>query len=876
MGEWWRRWRYFLNRKQNEHELAEEMRLHRDLVAQTAGRSFGNATQIQEASRAVWIWPFLETLAQDARYALRTLRASPGFAATAILSLALGIGANTAIFSILNAVMLRSLPVEDPQRLVQLETPPRSTSYTNPIWEQVRDHQTAFSGALAFGSERFDLSSGGESHYAQGIWASGDFFHVLGVAAMRGRVFTPDDDRHGGGRAGPVAVISYSFWKAHFGGDPDVVGKTIRLDRHPFTIVGVTPPWFTGLDLDQHYDVAIPIGCDPILRTDMSALNDGGWWWLRILGRLKPGESMQEAESRMRMLAPQVNRATLQPRWEGYMQRTFTLRPAATGFSATGRYYRTALFTLMTVVGLVLLIACANIANLLLARAAARQREISIRMAIGAARRRVVRQLISESLLLSLAGALGGLLFAAWGSRLLIHWISTTGSELQLDTAPDWRVLAFTTAIAVFTGLLFGIAPALHATNTSPNDVLKEHGRGVVGGRFGLGRALVTGQLALSLMLLAAAGLFLGTFRNLLNTDLGFTAHNVLLIRADVMHTNISREQRPQLYSEVVGRLRAIPGVTAASSSVMTPIGFGQWDSYVDPEGYVHKEKDDTLVFFNRVSPGFFETLGTPVVIGRDFTPHDDLSAPMAMIINEATARRFFGNQDPIGKTIRSQSEHPGRWVTYQVIGVVGNAKYSLVNEGSAPTVYLVSTQDTTLRAGVTFEIRSAQPVDTLIPTVRQVIGQVNSGISLEFRDLETQVDDSLRQPRMIAWLSAFFGGLALLIAMIGLYGVTAYSVARRQSEIGIRMALGAQPGSVVWLVLREVAMVLAVGSVLGVTASLEAGRLVAGLLYGVKSDAVAPLAIAALILLIAAGIASYLPAHRAAHLDPMAALREE
>ncbi len=428
MAELWRRLRYLLNLRQSEQDLADEVRLHRDLVGQASGRSFGNVTQLQEASRAVWVWPFLETLAQDTRYAFRTLRANPGFAATAVLSLALGIGANTAIFSILNAVMLRSLPVEDPQRLVQIDSP-QAHYFTNPIWEQVRDHQHAFSGTLAFGTDRFDLAAGGESHFAEGLWVSGDFFRVLGVPAMRGRVFTADDDLHGGGRAGPVAVISYSFWKRHFASDPDIVGKTIRLNRHLFTIVGVTPPWFTGLDVDTAYDVAIPIGCEPILHTDRSALAARSWWWLRILGRLLPGETPQQAEAKMKALAPEVNRATLPSDWDAdgqreYLQRSFALRPAATGFSDTGSQYRTALFTLMAVVGLVLLIACANIANLLLARAAARQREISIRMAIGAARRRVMRQLMSESLLLSVLGAAGGLLFAVWGSRLLVRFLS--------------------------------------------------------------------------------------------------------------------------------------------------------------------------------------------------------------------------------------------------------------------------------------------------------------------------------------------------------------------------------------------------------------------------------------------------------------------
>jgi predicted permease len=882
MGELWRRLRYFFNRKQQERDLADEMHLHRDLVAQTPNRSFGNVTQLHESSRAVWVWPLLDTFAQDTRYALRTLRANPGFAATAVLSLALGIGANTAIFSILNAVMLRSLPVEDPQRLMQLDSPGSGDNFTNPIWEQLRDHQQAFSGTLAFSGDRFDLAAGGESHFAEGLWVSGDFFHVLGVPAMRGRVFTAADDVHGGGHAGPVAVISHGFWKYHFASDPDIVGKTIRLNRHPFTIIGVTPPWFKGLDVDTPYDVAIPIGCEPILHTDRSALAARGWWWLRILGRLTPGETPQQAEAKMKALAPEVDRATLPTNWDAdgqkqYLQRTFALRPAATGFSNTGSRYRTALFTLMAVVGLVLLIACANIANLLLARAAARQREISIRMAIGAARRRVMRQLMSESLLLSALGGLGGSLFAVWGSRLLMRFLSKTGSELQLDTAPDLRVLAFTMGVAVLTGLLFGLAPALRATSVSPNNVLKEHARGMVGGRFGLGRALVTGQVALSLMLLVGAGLFLGTLRNLLSTDLGFSRHNVLLVQAAMMQSNVPRAQRPRVYGEIVERFRAIPGVSSASSSVVTPISGSTWNEIVNPEGYLSKGKFDTLVYFNRVSPGYFATMRMPLLIGRDFSEHDDAGAPKVMLIGESTARRFFGKSSPIGRAVRMESVgQPGKQDVYQVIGVVKDIKYEEVNEDLLLSGFVACSQDTEPWSEVTFEIRTERPVEAFIPAVRAAVGEVNRGISLEFRNFETQVNESLLQPRMVALLSAFFGGLALLLAMIGLYGVTAYGVARRQAEIGIRMALGAQPGSVIWLVLREVAAMLAIGTLLGLGASLAAGRLVASLLYGVKPYDAAPLAIAAVVLGIATGMAAYLPAHRAARLDPMAALREE
>ncbi len=395
------------------------------------------------------------------------------------------------------------------------------------------------------------------------------------------------------------------------------------------------------------------------------------------------------------------------------------------------------------------------------------------------------------------------------------------------------------------------------------------------GGRFGLGRALVTGQVALSLMLLVGAGLFLGTLRNLLTTDLGFSRHNVLLVRAAMMQTNVPKEQRPRVYREIVERLRAIPGVSSASSSVMTPIGRGQWDNIVSPEGYSPKGKDDTLVYFNRVSPGYFATMRQPLLLGRDFSGHDDAGAPKVMMITESVARRFFGHANPIGKTIRAGGTRQGgrlpgdrRGQRCQVCGCR--------RRPVAVRVHRLRAGHRSLARGQASRSVPSAAVEAFIPAVRAAIGEVNRGISLEFRNFETQVNESLLQPRMVALLSAFFGGLALLLAMIGLYGVTAYGVARRQAEIGIRMALGAQPGSVVWLVLREVAGMLAIGTVLGLGASLAAGRLVASLLYGVKRYDAAPLAIAAVVLGIATGIAAYLPAHRAARLDPMAALREE
>jgi predicted permease len=889
-----RRLSYLFRRGRWENDLAEEMRLHADLrtaaeieagrtareASAVAHRKFGNAGRIREESRAAWGWNFFGTLSQDIRYGIRTLAAHPGFTAAAVLSLALGIGANTAIFGILNAVMLRSLPVEDPRQLVRVEL--GNPSFTNPLWEAIRDHQQAFSSALAYSPDRFNLAAGGESQMANGVWVSGEYFHTLGVPAIRGRVFTKEDDFHGGGRSGPVAVISYSFWMSHFGGDSNVLGKTVRLNRHPFEIVGITPPWFRGLEVDRSYDVAIPIGCEPLLHTDESALNHRSWWWLRIVGRVKPGETPQRAEAQMNSIAPEIAKMTL-PDWDPenqkrYLKRKFALKPGG-GFSMTGSQYKRALFTLMTVVGLVLLIACVNIANLLLARAAAREREISVRLAIGASRWRIVRQLMTESLMLSGAGAAGGLLFAWWGSSLLVRLLSTDRNELQLDVTPDLNVLAFTAGVAVFTGILFGIVPALRATGVGTGPALKENARGSIAGssRFNLGKALVTVQIALSLALLAGAGLFLGTFRNLLTVDAGFNWHNVLLVNAAIQPEAVKKEVRAQLFDTVLTRLRAIPGVESAASMMMTPISGMTWNNNVDPEGRHSKPDDEeTLVYLNRVSTGYFHTMGTPILVGRDFSVTDNLGSPKVMIVGETTARSYWGSDNPIGKTVTMGTRDPAKPDSFRVIGVVKDIKYEELSEKTLKTGFMPALQDPEPSERITFEIRSAGPDGALKAAIRSAIGDVNKDISLEFRSLEKTVDDSLLQARLVALLSGFFGFLALMLAMLGLYGVISYSAARRRGEIGIRMALGAAQDSVIWLILRDVMLMLCAGATLGLAASLAAGRLVASLLFAVKPAD--PVTLGSAFLLLAAGAvtAGYLPARRASRMDPMAALRNE
>ena len=896
ISETWRRLLYRLRNRSFESDLSDEMQLHLDLLAaekQAAGmsleaaqsaakRQFGNRLLLREQSSEAWGWTFLDTFAQDLRYGFRTLRANPYFSLAAILSLALGIGANTAIFSIINASMLRALPVEDPSKLVSLSMIGSGIdSFTNPIWEEIRDNQKTFTGMLAFSDARFDLAKGGESHFVRGAWVSGDFFRVLGVAPLRGRVFTPQDDHHGGGTDGPVAVISYNFWKRHYASDSGIVGKQISLDRHSFTIVGVAPPWFTGLQVEHPFEVAIPLGCEPIMNPSHSDLDNRSSFWLQLFGRLPAGAALPQADAQMKALAPSVYRATLPPNWKPeskkeYLEYSLALAPASTGLSDLGTEYRPALFTLMAIVGLVLLIACANIANLLLARGLVRRHELSVRLAIGASRWRLIRQLMTESLLLSGIGAMLGLLLAHWGSRLFVRLISTRRAPFEINLAIDSHLLAFNTGIAILTALLFGLAPAWRSTRIQINQVLKDESPTSVSGsrRIHISRFLVAGQVALSLVLLVGAGLFLRTFQNLLEVDPGFNRQGLLVVTANVHQSSISALDQPRVYQEILDRIRALPGVTSASSSGIVPIGRNIWNELSYPEGYTAKNERDAMVYMNSVSPKYFTTLETPILIGREFTEQDSTNAPLVMVITEYTARSFFGDANAVGKTIGLERPgHADQKIFFQVVGVVKDSKYAHLDEKPKKMAFVPWIQyPEENRPRMFFEVRSS--VDGLLPAIRSVITSVNPAIALEFHDFDVQIKDSLVQQRVIATLSLTFSLLAFLLSMVGLYGVTAYAVNQRQAEIGIRMALGARSGAVLWLVLREVVFLLAIGISLGLITAIISGRWIQSLLFGVQPTSPSHLLAATLVLIIGTALASFLPARRAASLEPMTVLR--
>ncbi len=561
----------------------------------------------------------LDALRQDLRYTLRNLRASPGFAAVATLSLALGIGANTAIFSLIDAVMLKSLPVSHPEQLLQVGSGPGDSIFTNPLWEALRDRQQVFSGAFATGLARFNLNRGGEARYAAGVWASGDYFRTLGVQAVVGRTFAAAEDKRG---CLATAVLGYDFWQREYAGRADAVGGTVSLDGHPFEILGVAEVGFFGTQVGNTADVFVPLCAEPEIRGEHSSLDKRSNWWLSVIGRPKPGLDRKRVTAGIKLVAPQVFAATIPQQWRPedqreYRRRTFETAPAGSGLSSMRTQYRQALLILMGVVGAVLLIACANVANLLLARAALRQREIAIRMAVGAGRARLVRQFLTESLLLSFAGAALGALFAHWGGRLLLGFLTTFRSPVFLDLSVDMRVMSFTVGVALATGTLFGLTHAAWlGTRTQPQEAMRAGARNIAEGhsRFNPGKSLVVLQVALSLVLVAGAGLMLRTFGNLATVDAGFERDHVLLVKVDLRNSRFPAERLPIVFEDMRERLKALPGVLSASFSDITPISGSSSNMTIEVDGFVGKSRMDSVAWTNRVGRGFFETFHTPVL----------------------------------------------------------------------------------------------------------------------------------------------------------------------------------------------------------------------------------------------------------------------
>jgi predicted permease len=822
----------------------------------------------------------------DLRDAGRALRATPIVTAVAILSLALGIGANTAIFSIIDSLLLRSLPVRAPERLALVKQRPTDLygSWTNPFWEQIRDRRRQiFETAFAFSSTRFDLASGGEADYVQGLWVSGDFFDGLGVQALLGRTLTDADDRRGGGPDGPVAVISYSYWQRRFGGAADALGKTIQLDRVPFTIVGVTPPGFFGPEVGRRFEVAIPIGAEPLVRGRDTALDKRSTWWLRVMVRLKDGQTLAAAEQALRGVQPQVREATIPQGWRPdnvarYLATPLVLHPASSGVSGLRQTYTQPIVAIMAVVVFVLLIACANIANLLLARAAARRHEFSVRLALGASRIRLARQLLVESLLLSGLGALLGLALARWGSGLLVRQLSTESRQVFLNVSIEWRVLAFTIAVAVATALLFGLVPALRASRAQPIDAIREHGRGAIGERrVSLGHVLVAGQIALSLVLIVGAGLFMRTFASLATLDLGFDRDPLLIVQVNAQKSHLAPDQRRDFYQRLADEVRTVPGVSAAVASLVTPVSGDTWNDNVVVENRPPLSGEAALSNANFVTPHWFAAYGTRLKAGRDIDVRDTLASTPIVVVNETFVRRFLGGGQAIGQRVRLPGGLKDTSPWMEIVGVVADAIYLSPREAIPPTMYMPLAQRPELPSFVSVTVRVASGAPMLaVRGVAEAIGRVDRDLALTFTPLRQNVDAALAQERMVAMLSGFFGALALLLAGLGLYGVMSYAVNRRRGEIGIRMALGASAGHVIGMILGRVGLLVSAGVIVGAGVAWWASRFVETLLWGLKPQDLTTLIGASFVLATVGALAGWLPARRAARIDPARVLRDE
>jgi putative ABC transport system permease protein len=893
-------WRNLFRKERVEQDLKEEVQAYLDLLIEmrikeglkpaearrAALIEVGGVEQVKERVREVRMGQTLEAVWQDLRYGIRMLVKYPGFTCVAVLTLALGIGANTAIFQLIDAVRLRALPVKAPQELAEVRMAnmkgarggfARSPSVTNPIWEQIREQQQAFSGIFAWGTDSVNLAPGGEVRSARVLYVSGDFFNTLGVQPALGRAFKATDDQRGCGE--PGLVISHEFWQREYGGDADVIGRKLTLADHSFEIIGVAPASFFGMEVGRSFDLALPICAVELVRGNNNFLS-GIMWWLTVTGRLKPGWSLEQANAEMQAISPGLFEAALPANYppvsvKDYLGSELIAVPAGSGASQLREKYEQALWLLLAIAGLVLLIACANLANLLLARASAREREIAVRQALGASRARVVRQLLAESLLLAAAGAAVGAGLAQALNRLLVAFLSTSADPVFLDLSPDWHVLGFAAGLAVLTCLLFGLAPAIRATRMEPGAVMKSGGRGMTASRerFSLRRALVVAQVALSLVLVAGALLFSRSLGKLLTVDTGFRQDGVLMAEVIFRRLNLPNNRYPSFKDELLDRIRAIPGVDSAAIAHEIPLrDWGGANVWID--GADARQAQGTSL--SRVGPDYFKTLEIPLLAGRDFDARDRLDTPMVAIVNEAFARKFLNGASPVGQRFWVEATPGDPDTVYEIVGLVRDTKYEDLREEFVPIAYYAAAQNSGSGPGAPVLIRSRLPQAEVVAAVKGVLNEINPAITVSFQGFKPMIEATILRERLMATLSGFFGGLALLLACIGLYGILSYGVASRTNEIGIRMALGARSRDVLWLILREAFLMVIVGVAVGLPMTFAVTRLASTLLFGLTPTDPVSLLFAALLMLAVAMVASYLPSRRATRVDPMVALRCE
>jgi predicted permease len=887
-------------RRESERDLERELHSHLDVEAEereadglppdlaryAAQRALGNTTLVQEEVREMWGWASLDRLEQDVRYGLRALRKSPAFTLVAVLSLALGIGANTAIFSLIDAVLLKLLPIRDPQSLMFLAAQEQtggssaSTNFYFETYQRLRAEQAFFQDLAAFSQVRLNVRVNGQLEPSVlGQLVSGNYFTVLGVSAVAGRAFTEDDDRNPGGH--PVAMIGYQYWQRRFGLSSSAIGQEIFIDGTPFTIVGVTPPGFLGLEVGSAPAITVPLTMQPQVMPDKEnwlIRSNNTVDWLKLFGRLKPGVTRERASSGMRAiysrvqieLASELNSNWQQTWLKPWAEARLLLQPGGAGVSDLRRKFSRPLFVLMGMVGLVLLIACANVANLLLGRASARQRDIAVRMAIGAGRLRLMRQLLVESLLLGCMGGALGVLFANWTTTLLVHFLSAGRTPITLDLHPDLRVLSFTAVVSVGAAVLFGLAPALHAVRIDLTPALKEGQRSASANQR-VGETLAAVQIAVSLVLVISAGLFVRSLQKLNGVDGGFQRDHVLTVRLEPRGSDEKRGANAlrlnRLYLDLQERVQSIAGVTAASFAGGSPTAPLQLRTFVTPDGRQFRASR------TQVYPKYFATLGARILQGRDFELRDVAdAAPFVAVINQKLARSVFPNENPIGKQIVCS----GR-AACEVIGVVEEIRYANLKGEVGNAMYQTFLQAPTGRGQMVLHVRFIRDPERMTGEIRRRVAGIDPNLpAFEIETLATEVDATLVRERMLALLSTAFGALALLLAGIGLYGVIAYATARRTKELGIRMALGATQSGVRLLILRKTLRVAGIGILLGLPVALGTARLIASFLFGLTAADPAVLVVSVAFLFVTGLVAGYLPAQRASRVDPMVALRYE
>jgi predicted permease len=899
-------------RRRLESDLEKELRFH--LESQVAEKmqsglpesearrrtrlEFGGIEQIKEDCRESRKTLWFEYLVQDIRFGLRQLRKSPGFTTIALLSLALGIGANTAVFTLVNAILLRPLPVHHPSELV-LFGDGRSLGMSGVVpegnWQlfsysffhDFRKQETSYTGVAAVSSFPYvsKASVAGATYETAYIdLVSGSYLSVLGVRPFLGRTIIESDDHAPG--EGTVAVASYSWFLRHFNGDPSALGKSIRIQSHDYTLVGVAQPGFGGTTVGQRVDLWIPLSMEKEISPGRNGLDNKFFQNLRLIGRLKPGVKVVQASAETNFLFKQILRGYLgaqpsQKHLDDIAHASIELTSGSRGVSPLRNAFSLPLKILMTIVALVLLIACANIANMLLARGVARTREVAVRMALGASRSRIVFQLLTESVLLSLTGAAAGIALAWKASALLLQMVTPGPDPVPLNLAPDLPVLAFTLGLTVLTALLFGCLPALRATRFEFTSALKD-GRGgsTASTRGALARSLIVGQIALSVLLLVVAGLFLRSLIHLTSIDTGFDKHNVLVFSLDsstagLPHGTPDEIRSVRLQEQIESRVQAIPGVQSDSFAFFT-FNQGGWSDLLLFQGVPRTPENGQQAFFNIVGNGFFSTMSIPLVAGRTFNSQDTQGSPKVAVINESMARRFFPNGSAIGHrfAVGETPDHPGE---IEVIGIVKDAKYTALDEGSLMAAYFPCTQNPGFYGN--FAVRYAPGANQreIVSRVRSSVAQINPNILVDsVSSLEEQVDGAIATQSLVARLSSFFGILAVFLACIGTYGLLSYSVARRTSELGIRLALGAQSRSLLWLILRECILLLVCGLAIGIPITLSSTRILKSLLY--ELSPLDPLAISTAIVAVAVMTlaAAWLPARRATRINPIQALRAE